>query len=167
MTYVMSLQRRCERYVTSTSGKSPNVLYITIYPLRGTTMTTWGKLQNSGPKDSMSVIGPRLWNTLPKEATLMQSLQSFKSSVKGVFSQFPDRPPNKGYPSSKNSILDYALNKRPNITGGGQHSYRYHKVCRSQKGKSKVTIWPFWKCRLVKIQVNTTSGDQEDDVPSS
>ena len=138
MTYVMSLQRRCERYVTSTSGKSPNVLYITIYPLRGTTMTTWGKLQNSGPKDSMSVIGPRLWNTLPKEATLMQSLQSFKSSVKGVFSQFPDRPPNKGYPSSKNSILDYALNKRPNITG---------KVFFLQKPQATPKVLRFWQGR--------------------
>ncbi len=74
-------------------------------------------------KDTIAVIGPRLWNTLPKNATLQQSLLELKTSIKDFFSQFPDRPPVKGYPSSKNSILDYSLNKLPYTARGGQHSW--------------------------------------------
>ena len=113
----MSLQRRRERYIVIYVWKiiqvvAPNDISLALYfnDRLGIKVHVPPHRQNSRLKESMSIIGHRLWYTLPKNTTLMESLQTFKSNVKKFFGQFPDRPPIKGYPSSKNSILDYALN---------------------------------------------------------
>ena len=119
--HLMLLQRRRERYIVIyvwkiIQGVAPHDISLAwdFNARLGIKVHVPPHRQNSRLKDSMSIIGPRLWNTLPKNRTLMESLQTFKSSVKEFCGQFPDRPPIKGYPSSKNSILGYALIKLPN-----------------------------------------------------
>ena len=126
----MSLQRRRERYISIyiwkiMQGLAPNEISLTWHysDRLGIKMKIPAHKQSRVLKDTLAVIGPRLWNTLPKNATLKQSLPELKTSIEDFFSRFPDRPPVKGYPVSKNSILDYALNKLPYTARGGQHSW--------------------------------------------
>ena len=59
---------------------------------------------------SFSVLGPKLWNILPKECTLiMHSLDKFKQHLGVFLSEFPDLPPTDGYFSpNSNSLLDWS-----------------------------------------------------------
>ena len=65
---------------------------------------------NTTPFDkSFSVIGPKLWNILPKDCTLaIDSLESFKRHLGVFMAEFQDLPPTSGYFSpNSNSLLDW------------------------------------------------------------
>ena len=127
---LMSLQRRRERYIIIyvwkiIQGLTPNDISLTWHynDRLGIKVNIPPHKKNSILKDTLAVTGPKLWNTLPKSATLKQSLVELKADIKDFFAHFPDHPPVKGYPSSKNSILDYSLNKLQYTARGGQHSW--------------------------------------------
>ena len=126
---LMSLQRRRERYIIIyiwkiIHGAVPNDISLSWYfnDRRGIKAHVPRHMQNSILKNSIAVIGPQLWNTLPKDVSMQQSLNSFKSSLQKHLSSFPDRPPTKGYPYSRNSLLDYNLKSKSinSTTRGGQ-----------------------------------------------
>ena len=123
---LMSLQRRRDRYIIIIMFKllnilMPNDLCVTfthserrgrravIFPLnKAATMKAQSKYDQS-----FAVMGPKLWNCIPSEATRITKLESFKSSLGKFLKQLPDKPPTTGYPSVNNSILDYVVRGRP------------------------------------------------------
>ena len=61
-------------------------------------------------ESSFSVLGPRLWNTLPAEITTIDDLDAFKRALQ----KMPDKPPVKGSQYARvntNSITDWKLDK--------------------------------------------------------
>ena len=59
---------------------------------------------------SFSVIGPKLWNLIPGECSLiLDSLEKFKVQLDAFLLDYPDLPPVSGYfcPNS-NSMIDWA-----------------------------------------------------------
>ena len=65
---------------------------------------------------SFSVLGPKLWNLLPKSTTLQTTLASFKSSLQKFLDDTPDKPPVRGYTTANhNSLLHW---RGQNIDGG-------------------------------------------------
>ena len=117
---LMSLQRRRERYIIIymwkiLNGETPNDLNVSFHtnqrahikahvpkiPLQRQNLTNYDK--------SFSVLGPKLWNLLPADCTLLHSLEKFKQSLDKFLQQFPDQPPTNGYFSPNyNSLLDWA-----------------------------------------------------------
>lgn len=117
---LMSLQRRRERYIIIymwkiLTSQVPNDLQVSFYmnhrsaikavvpqiPTQRSNATLFDK--------SFSVLGPKLWNILPKDCTLiMDSLESFKRHLGVFMSEFQDLPPTSGYFSpNSNSLLDW------------------------------------------------------------
>ena len=118
---LMSLQRRRERYIIIhlwkiLTSKAPNDLQVKFYmnqrsAIRATIPEMPTHRQNISVFDkSFSVLGPKLWNILPKDCTLiMDSLEKFKQRLGVFLSEFPDLPPSNGYFSpNSNSLLDWA-----------------------------------------------------------
>ena len=120
---LMSLQRRRERYTIIMMYKIlhnlvPNDLHITFQRsdrrgiraalpamIRGSTL----KAQTSYD-ESFAVLAPKLWNCIPADTTLKDSLASFKTSLGKFLEQIPDCPPVAGYSTvNNNSILSYAV----------------------------------------------------------
>ena len=122
---LMSLQRRRERYILLHMWKilqtfCPNDLKIQFTePSRlGTkavvpSLSRLARTRNQTLyENSFAVLGPRLWNTLPKDLTCISSQHEFKEKLSSYVSSFPDLPPVRGYtcPNS-NSLLDWLMNK--------------------------------------------------------
>ena len=120
---LMSLQRRRERYTIVMmykilQNKVPNDLHITFQrsDRRGIRATLPAMIRGSTLKaqssydDSFAVMGPKLWNCIPADTTLKDSLTSFKTSLGKFLEQIPDCPPVAGYTTANNnSILSYAV----------------------------------------------------------
>jgi len=71
-------------------------------------------------QNSFAVKGPRLWNMLPKDRTLMDDLESFKKNLDRILLSLKDTPPVAGSETQiPNSLLDRP-GKRDNrlLTGG-------------------------------------------------
>ena len=124
---LMSLQRRRERFIIITVWKIINEvipneldfqitnsdrrgLKVKVPPLR----TDATQHARSCYESSFGVIGPRLWNTLPRRLSIITNKTTFKTALTKYISQIPDLPPVDGYPS-RNSLLD--LN-RMDLPGG-------------------------------------------------
>ena len=117
---LMSLQRRRERYIIIymwkiLTSKVPNDLQIQFYSTQRSAIKAVvphipAQRSNTSLFDkSFSVLGPKLWNILPKDCTLiMHSLEKFKHELGVFISKFPDLPPTSGYFSpNSNSLLDW------------------------------------------------------------
>ena len=81
---------------------------------------------NKHHEKSILVIGPRLWNLIPKSVTVKPDINSFKSALGKFLDTIPDEPPTIGYPPINNSLL--ATNRTPK-------AYHWwtrvvHNVCR-------------------------------------
>ena len=117
---LMSLQRRRERYIIIymwkiLTSEVPNDLQVSFYmnersAIKAVIPRIPSQRSNTTPFDkSFSVIGPKLWNILPKDCTLaIDSLESFKRHLGVFMSEFQDLPPTSGYFSpNSNSLLDW------------------------------------------------------------
>ena len=122
---LMSLQRRRERYTIIhvfkvLQGISPNDTNIkfTYNDRRGIQAVMPPLYRHASSKaqqrydTSFSVMGPRLWNLLPKSTTLQTTLVSFKSSLQKFLDATPDKPPT-------NSLLSWRVQE------GGLQSARW------------------------------------------
>ena len=58
--------------------------------------------------DSFSYRAPQLWNKLPREVTLCETLAGFKASLGSFFKGYKDRPPVRGYPAVPNDFSEAA-----------------------------------------------------------
>ena len=122
---IMSLQRRRDRYVIIhmwkiLHGKCPNDNRIEFKPLSrfGRPEVLPSLIKGSSKRSqtlydsSFSVVGPQLWNILPRNLHLITNLDEFKSKLYQFLSLFPDTPPVTGYtPSNNNSLLDWSKNR--------------------------------------------------------
>ena len=126
---LMSLQRRRERYIIihiykvlhNISPNDTNIKFIysdrrgiqaVIPPLHRQASSRAQQKYDS----SFSVLGPKLWNLLPKSTTLQTTLASFKSSLQKFLDDTPDKPPVRGYTTANhNSLLHW---RGQNIDGG-------------------------------------------------
>ena len=121
---LMSLQRRRERYVILHMWKilndiTSNDLNITFHENRRfgimayvPPLNTSSSLKSKTLHDSsFSVMGPRLWNVVPKDIKSHQSLITFKCHLDIFLTEtFPDRPPVSGYTTqNNNSILEWNI----------------------------------------------------------
>ena len=124
---LMSLQRRRERFIIITVWKiinniMPNELNLTTINSgrRGIKVkipalrTDSSLLARSSYESSFAVVGPRMWNTLPRKISTITNKTTFKTALTKYLSQIPDLPPVDGL-ASRNSLLD--LN-RLDLPGG-------------------------------------------------
>ena len=124
---LMSLQRRRERFIIITVWKIinkviPNELNfstvsserrgikVKVPPLRKDAT----QQARSTYESSFGVIGPKLWNTLPRAISTITTKTTFKTRLTKYLSQFPDLPPVDGF-ASRNSLLDF---NRLDLPGG-------------------------------------------------
>ena len=120
-----SLQRRREIYILlhmwkTLHGICPNDLQIkftdplrlgikSIVPAISRTARQRNQTLN---EHSFAVLCPRLWNTLPKDLTVISCQQKFKDKLSSYVSSVPDLPPIRGYTSpNNNSLLNWHENK--------------------------------------------------------
>ena len=124
---IMSLQRRRERFIIIQVWKvlnevSPNDLNFEVInsSRRGIKVkvpainTRASQRSRSLYDTSFGVIGPRLWNTLPRKISLITNKTSFKTALTKHLESIPDEPPVDGY-TRHNSLLDI---NRLNLLGG-------------------------------------------------
>ena len=124
---LISLQRRRERFIIIQMWKiinnvSPNDLEFTITnnPRRGIKVkvpsinTNASQRSQSLYDSSFGVMGPRLWNILPKKISLITNKTSFKTALSKYLERIPDEPPVDGY-TRHNSLLEI---NRLNLQGG-------------------------------------------------
>ena len=118
---LMSLQRRRERYVILhvwkiLYGKTSNDVNITFYessrygllaripPLAVSSSTKAKSLYDN----SFAVLGPKLWNLVPKSLKTVDSMNAFKSNLDKFLKEVPDRPHVAGYVvQNNNSLLEW------------------------------------------------------------
>jgi len=125
---LMSLQRRRERYIIIymwkiLNGLVPNDMKISFYTsqrdcIKAKLPQIPQNRKNLSMYDkSYSVLGPKLWNTLPTKCTLaLSSLEDFKSNLDTFLQTIPDLPPVDGYFSPhSNSLIDPALHSTNDI----------------------------------------------------
>ena len=120
---LMSLQRRRERYIILQvhkilHGLCPNDVRLQFSPpSRLGIRAIVPKLSRSAKQvhqtlydNSFGVLGPRLWNTIPAELTLM--VDKFKDNLTDYLLTVPDKPPVQGYScANTNSILSWNENR--------------------------------------------------------
>ena len=118
---LMSLQRRRERYQIIHMYKvlhniSPNDLNIKFHycDRRGIQAAVPPLHRGASSKAqqqydaSFAVMGPKLWNTIPKSTTHQPTLERFKSSLQKFLDATPDEPPTRGYTTAHgNSLLHW------------------------------------------------------------
>ena len=127
---LMSLQRRRERFIIIHMHKilyhlAPNDVCIQFNASerRGITAIIPPINKHSSRKhqslydSSFAVMGPKLWNTLPRHVNTKESAASFKTALTNHILQCPDYPPTKGYPNMGDNSL---LNRR----GGPEFSHQ-------------------------------------------
>ena len=124
---IMSLQRRRERFIMIQVWKvineiSPNDLnfQVTNSARRGIKVkvppinTSASQRSRSLYDSSFGVVGPRLWNTLPRKISLITNKTTFKTALTKYLERIPDEPPVDGY-TRHNSLLEI---NRLNLLGG-------------------------------------------------
>ena len=68
---------------------------------------------------SFAVLGPKLWNTLPKQINMIQSFGAFKDALTNYILQIPDTPPVPGMvPQNNNSLLQCYTDASSQTPGG-------------------------------------------------
>ena len=129
---LMSLQRRRERYLIVHMWKvlyavCPNNLNITFkYSDRKGIQALLPNLKKdsqarfqSAYDKSFAVMGPKLWNTLPKNITLIDGFGAFKTSLTTYVLKIPDTPPVSGLvPQNDNSLLQWYNDASRKMSGG-------------------------------------------------
>ena len=118
---MMSLQRRRERYVIIHMFK---ILNFTVcndvgisfhdHPRLGLLADLPSLRMHSSLKaktlfdSSFSVLGPKLWNRVPRRVKESQTLISFKTKLDEYLKTIPDQPPVQGYVcQNNNSLIDW------------------------------------------------------------
>jgi len=118
---MMSLQRRRERYCIVTmwkilNNKCPNDVKVNFNaPSRhGITakippLARSSSAANQTKRDhSFSVLGPKLWNCVPSNITVITDFDKFKTDLTDFLITVPDTPPVSGYTSAnRNSLLHW------------------------------------------------------------
>ena len=119
---LMSLQRRRESYILIHMWK---ILYLLVpndigvefrSPSRLGVQAVIPRLIRDGRlanqmmfEKSFAVIGPKLWNGLPAELTIIESQNSFKNQLTDFLLDIRDEPPVVGYPRRDNSLAVMSL----------------------------------------------------------
>ena len=124
---IQSLQRRRERFLIIMMWKIINNIMPNDINIQTTTSERRGIKAKVPPlnmqasqrartlyESSFAVVGPKLWNCIPKRISMITNKETFKVSVSKFMSQFPDEPPIDGF-TRHNSLLDY---NRLQLTGG-------------------------------------------------
>ena len=120
---LMSLQRRRERYAILHVWKIFNKLTSNDLNMNFNVNRRYGIMAQVPPinthssqksrtlyDNSFAVLGPRLWNTVPKGVKECASLLTFKFQLDDFLKTIPDRPPVPGYIcQNNNSILDWHI----------------------------------------------------------
>ena len=124
---LMSLQRRRERYIIlfmwrilnqHVSGDVISVVFQT--PSRngikakvpGLSKCSLQRHQSTYDS-SFAVNGPRLWNSIPSNLTLIADFNMFKCMLTKFLLTVPNKPPVRGYCyANHNSLLDWAKNRK-------------------------------------------------------
>jgi len=128
---MMSLQRRRERYLIIHMWKIrmtqvPNDLKIKFqYNDRLGLKALVPKVPQSHVgatyQNSFAVKGPRLWNMLPKDLTLLDDLESFKTNLDRILLSLKDTPPVAGSETQiPNSLLDRPGKRDNRLLPGGR-----------------------------------------------
>ena len=129
---LMSLQRRRERYIIIYMWKvlharCPNNLGIkfsnssrhglkAIVPALAKSCSQHNQTLYD---NSLAVIGPRLWNTIPPSLHQIEDPLGFKVKLTEFIRTFPDEPPVNGYcRRNGNSLLDWSGNKAASLLSG-------------------------------------------------
>ena len=133
-----SLQRRRDRYCIIHVWKilwkfAPNDIQMAFhYNSRHGPVAEIPKLKakrqhvNTLRNQSFSCIGPRLFNILPMELKMLDTLPSFKLQLDKFLKSFPDTPPTPGYVAiNDNSLIDWA-------SCGSQRDYTKYGVATSR-----------------------------------
>ena len=129
---LMSLQRRRERYILVMMWKClnqhcPNSLNISFkYSERKGNVAALPQLVKDSPARfqtcydaSFAVMGPKLWNTLPKHINKIDSFGVFKDALTNYILQVPDTPPVPGMvPQNNNSLLQWYTAASSQTLGG-------------------------------------------------
>ena len=130
---LMSLQRRRERYIVIHMWKlyndrSSNDLQIKFHEHKRHGVLAEVPALKRGCKtrhstlyeNSFRVLGPRLWNCIPKQIRSSLILESFKEHLTRFMLKVPDKPPVRGCtPPNPNSILDWRSDKEASAFYGG------------------------------------------------
>ena len=128
---MMSLQRRRERYLIIHMWKVrmaqvPNDLNIKFHyndrlGLKAIVPKAPQSHVGSVYQNSFAVKGPRLWNMLPKDLTLADNLDSFKTNLDRLLLSFRDTPPISGDVTQiPNSLLDRPGKRDNSMLPGGR-----------------------------------------------
>ena len=68
---------------------------------------------------SFSCVGPRLFNLLPRDIKLQDTLSEFKNKLDKLLQSYPDTPPTPGYVAvNSNSLVDW-------VASGSQYDIGY------------------------------------------
>ena len=127
---IPSLQRRRERFIIIQMFKiinnlTPNDLNLEVYmnerrglKVKVPSLNTKASQRARSLYDaSFGVVGPKLWNTLPRHLTLLTQKSAFKTELSRYLSTIPDHPPVHGCPN-RNSLLE--LNRLQKSQPGGR-----------------------------------------------
>ena len=129
---LMSMQRRRERYIIIhmwkiLNQKCPNDLQIKFMaPSRLGIKAIippckkLAKQRNQTLYEHLfAILGPRLWNTMPKDLSNITSQQEFKDKLTLHVLSIPDLPPVRGYTCpNNNSLLEWNQNKAVSLQSG-------------------------------------------------
>jgi len=123
---LMSLQRRRERYIILFMWRilhqnvSGDVISVVFQPpsrngirakVPGLSKSSLQRHQSTYD-NSFAVKGPRLWNSIPSNLTLIADFNVFKCMLTNFLLTVPDKPPVRGYCySNHNSLLDWGTNR--------------------------------------------------------
>ena len=120
---LFSLQRRRERYILICMWRilhklmpNPNIKFrpesrLGIQAIVPSLGTLRGCATQSKYDASFAVIGPKLWNALPRELTLVSSDKAFKSQLTSLLRKLEDIPPTPGYVSTHDNSLPEVLRR--------------------------------------------------------
>ena len=124
---ILSLQRRRERFIIIMCFKIINNISPNDLNLQTITSDRRGiklivpplnmhatQRARSMYESSFAVVGPKLWNTLPRRISTITSKEAFKVALSKHISMIPDEPPVDGY-TRHNSMLEF---NRLQLTGG-------------------------------------------------
>ena len=130
---LMSLQRRRERYIILhmwkiINGHTTNDIGIQFkFRLRLGIKATVPSINRASTAanqtirdSSFSVMGPKLWNCVPRQLTTISELTTFKNRITKFLLLVPDQPPLRGYTTANsNSILDWRSDRETSSLWGG------------------------------------------------
>ena len=124
---IQSLQRRRERFIIIVMWKVINKVIPNDIHIQTTSSERRGIKAKVPPlnmkatqrarslyESSFAVVGPKLWNCIPRHISTITNKETFKISLSRFMVEFPDEPPIDGY-TRHNSLLDY---NRLQHTGG-------------------------------------------------